>query len=42
MGRRFHGNGITVNKTTQTVESAAAGDGFRIEEICSLAFHCLT
>jgi starch synthase (maltosyl-transferring) len=24
-GRRFHVNGITVNKTTQTVESAAAG-----------------
>ena len=24
-GRRLHVNGITVNKTTQTVESAAAG-----------------
>jgi hypothetical protein len=24
-GRQFHVNGITVNKTTQTVESAAAG-----------------
>jgi starch synthase (maltosyl-transferring) len=24
-GRRFHVNGITVNKTTQTVESAAMG-----------------
>jgi hypothetical protein len=25
MGRHFHANGITVNKTTRTVDSAAAG-----------------
>jgi hypothetical protein len=28
MGRHFHAHGITVNKTIQTVESAAAGGGF--------------
>jgi starch synthase (maltosyl-transferring) len=32
-GRYFHVNGITVNKTTQTVESAAAGGAFHIEDI---------
>jgi len=42
MGRLFHVNGITVNKTIQTVESAAAGGEFHIEEICCLTFHCLT
>jgi len=41
MGRLFHVNGITVYKTTQTVESAAAGGGFHIEEIPSLAVHYL-
>jgi starch synthase (maltosyl-transferring) len=33
MGRHFHANGITVNKTTQTVESAAAGGAFFIEDV---------
>src|SRR6202051_119896 len=32
-GRYFHVNGITVNKTTQTVESAAAGGAFHIEDV---------
>ena len=32
-GRCFHVNGITVNKTTQTVESAAAGGAFHIEDV---------
>jgi starch synthase (maltosyl-transferring) len=36
MGRYFHFNGITVNKTTQTVESAAAGGAFHIEDIYPL------
>ena len=36
MGRHFHVNGITVNKTTQTVESAAAGSGFHIEDVYPL------
>jgi len=35
-GRFFHFNGITVNKTTQTVESAAAGAAFYIEDIYPL------
>jgi starch synthase (maltosyl-transferring) len=35
-GRRFHVNGITVNKTTQTVESAAAGAAFHIEDVYPL------
>ena len=35
-GRHFHVNGITVNKTTQTVESAAAGGGFHIEDVYPL------
>jgi len=35
-GRYFHVNGITVNKTTQTVESAAAGGGFHIEDVYPL------
>ena len=33
MGRHFHVSGITVNKTTQTVESAAAGGAFHIEDV---------
>src|SRR6202011_801325 len=36
MGRYFHVNGITVNKTTQTVESAATGGAFHIEDIYPL------
>jgi hypothetical protein len=32
MGRHFHGNGITVNKTAQTVESVAPGATIRLEE----------
>jgi starch synthase (maltosyl-transferring) len=36
MGRCFHVNGITVNKTTQTVESAAAGGAFHIEDVYPL------
>src|SRR5260370_16890246 len=35
-GRHFHVNGITVNKTTQTVESAAAVGGFHIEDVYPL------
>src|SRR3981081_4071908 len=35
-GRHFHVNGITVNKTTQTVESAAAGGAFHIEDVYPL------
>ena len=34
-GRRFHVNGITVNKTTQTVESAAGG-AFHIADVYPL------
>jgi starch synthase (maltosyl-transferring) len=33
MGRRFHVSGITVNKTTQAVESVAAGGAFHIEDV---------
>ena len=36
MGRYFHVDGITVNKTTQTVESAAAGGAFHIEDVYPL------
>jgi starch synthase (maltosyl-transferring) len=35
-GRRFHVYGITVNKTAQTVESAAVGAAFHIEDIYPL------
>src|ERR1035437_2193058 len=35
MGRHFHVNGITVNKTTQTGESATAG-AFHIEDVYPL------
>jgi starch synthase (maltosyl-transferring) len=35
-GRSFHVNGITVNKTTQTVESAAVGGAFHIEDVYPL------
>jgi starch synthase (maltosyl-transferring) len=35
-GGHFHVNGITVNKTTQTVESAAVGGAFHIEDIFPL------
>ena len=35
-GRCFHVNGITVNKTTQTVESAAVGGAFHIEDVYPL------
>src|SRR3981081_4753859 len=35
-GRHFHVNGITVNKTTQTVASAAAGGAFHIEDVYPL------
>jgi starch synthase (maltosyl-transferring) len=35
-GRRFHVNGITVNKTIQTVESAAASGAFHIEDVYPL------
>jgi starch synthase (maltosyl-transferring) len=31
MGRHSHANGITVNKTNQTVESAAPGGAFPID-----------
>src|SRR5258708_23369019 len=35
-GRHIHVNGITVNKTTQTVESAAAVGAFHIEDVYPL------
>src|SRR5258708_32393178 len=35
-GRDSHVNGITVNKTTQTVESAAAVGAFHIEDVYPL------
>jgi starch synthase (maltosyl-transferring) len=35
-GRHSHVNGITVNKTTQTVESAAVGGAFHIEGVYPL------
>src|SRR6202790_2809849 len=35
-GRPLYVNGITVNKTTQTVESAAAGGAFHIEDVYPL------
>ena len=35
-GRHSHVSGITVNKTTQTVESAAAGGAFHIEDVFPL------
>src|SRR6202051_4671154 len=35
-GRCFHVNGITVNKTTQAVESAAVGGAFHIEDVYPL------
>jgi starch synthase (maltosyl-transferring) len=35
-GRGSHVNGITVNKTTQTVESAADGGAFHIEDVYPL------
>jgi starch synthase (maltosyl-transferring) len=35
-GRRFHVYGITVNKTAQTVESAAVGAAFHIEDVYPL------
>src|SRR5438445_1203958 len=35
-GRHIHVNGITVNKTTQTVESAAVGGVFHIEDVYPL------
>lgn len=37
MGRHFHANGITVNKTAQPVESAAAGGACRIDKVDSPA-----
>jgi hypothetical protein len=39
----FHANGITVNKTTQTVESATTGATIRHEEPHNpaLLFRCL-
>jgi starch synthase (maltosyl-transferring) len=33
MGRHFHVNGITVNKTIQSVESAVAGGAFRVADM---------
>src|SRR6202158_6629940 len=35
-GRYFYVNGITVNKTTQTIESAAVGRPFHIEDVYPL------
>src|SRR3981189_2603178 len=36
MGRRFYVSDITVNRTTQAVESAAAGGAFHIEDVYPL------
>jgi starch synthase (maltosyl-transferring) len=33
MGRRFYVSGITVNRTTQVVESVAGGGAFHIEDV---------
>jgi|HubBroStandDraft_4_1064222.scaffolds.fasta_scaffold2077388_2 hypothetical protein len=41
MGRHFHVDGITVNKTIQTVESAVAGATMHIDYDPALLFHCL-
>ena len=41
MGRHFHVNGITVNKTIQTVESAMAGAIMHANYSRSLLFRCL-
>ena len=35
-GRHFHVDGITVNKTSQTVESAACGGALYIEDVFPL------
>jgi hypothetical protein len=42
MGRHFHVNGITVNKTIRTVESAAAGGASHIDNVDNpaLLFRC--
>jgi hypothetical protein len=41
MGRHFHDNGITVNKTIQTVEIATSGATIRLEDTHNpaLLFH---
>jgi len=36
MGRRVHGNGFTLNKTTQAVERTAAGGAFHIADVYPL------
>src|SRR6195256_5393576 len=36
MGRRFYVSGITVNRTTQAVESVAGGGAFHIEDVYPL------
>src|SRR5258708_39223230 len=36
MGRRFYVSGITVNRTTQAVESIASGGAFHIEDVYPL------
>jgi hypothetical protein len=43
MGRHFHANGITVNKTTQTVASAKSGATIRLEDIhnSTLLYRCM-
>jgi hypothetical protein len=41
MGRHFHVNGITVNKTIQTVESAVAGAPMHVIYSPALLFRCL-
>jgi hypothetical protein len=41
MGRHFHVDGITVNKTNQTVESAVAGVTMPVNGSLALLFRCL-
>jgi hypothetical protein len=43
MGRLLHANGITVNKTSETVESAARGATLGLVHIhnAALLFRCL-
>jgi uncharacterized protein (DUF2164 family) len=41
MGRHFYVDGITVNKTNQTIESALAGATAHISHSPALHFGCL-
>ena len=41
MGPHFHVDGITVNKTSQTVESALAGATTPVNRNAAMLFRCL-